>query len=229
MYYPFLGHLLSELDWRVVEPSPLFTITNLLPKNVGNRSPTRISVKEVLGVYNPDIPEEIRRLQESECLRSKTGWHSARSSGHNCWNTSSLSPATQEFPNLSRAFTALLTLPITTATAEKSFSALRRLKTYLRSTMKEDRLSWLALMHIHKQQFEKKPTLVWNGGGVGYTFHWQPYGRAGYTRTLVICVRGYIQTGFKNFQVHTYPYSNRICPSTRTRHSSTQDSSNIRI
>ena len=30
----------------------------------------------------------------------------------------------QEFPNLSRAFTALLTLPITTTTAERSFSAL---------------------------------------------------------------------------------------------------------
>ena len=41
-------------------------------------------------------------------------------------------------------------LPITTATTERSFSALRRLKTYLRSTMKEDRLSGLALMDIHK-------------------------------------------------------------------------------
>ena len=56
----------------------------------------------------------------------------------------------QEFPNLSRAFTALLTRPITTATPERSLSVLRRLKTYLRSIMKEDRLSGLALMHIHK-------------------------------------------------------------------------------
>ena len=39
-------------------------------------------------------------------------------------------------------------------------------------------------------------------------------------------------SGLKNFHVHTYPYSNRICPSTRIRHvsgftlihSSTQDS-----
>ena len=31
-----------------------------------------------------------------------------------------------------------------------SFSAPRRLKTHLRSTMKEERLSGLALMHIHK-------------------------------------------------------------------------------
>ena len=33
---------------------------------------------------------------------------------------------------------------------EKSSSALRGLKTYFRSTVKEDRLSRLALMHIHK-------------------------------------------------------------------------------
>jgi hypothetical protein len=35
------------------------------------------------------------------------------------------------------------------ATAERSFSVLRRLKTYLRSTMNNNRLSSLALMHIH--------------------------------------------------------------------------------
>ena len=33
---------------------------------------------------------------------------------------------------------------------ERYFSALRRLKTYLRSTIKEDRLSGLAQMHIYK-------------------------------------------------------------------------------
>jgi len=52
----------------------------------------------------------------------------------------------QEFLNLSRAFTALLTLPSTTTTAESSLSALRILKTYLRSTMKDDHLSELALV-----------------------------------------------------------------------------------
>ena len=36
------------------------------------------------------------------------------------------------------------------ATAERSFSVLRRLKTYVRSTMNNDRLSSLALMHIHR-------------------------------------------------------------------------------
>jgi len=32
MYYPFLDHLISELDLCIIEPSPLFTLTNVFPK-----------------------------------------------------------------------------------------------------------------------------------------------------------------------------------------------------
>ena len=35
-------------------------------------------------------------------------------------------------------------------TAERSFSPLRHLKTWTRSTKKEERLSGLALMHVHR-------------------------------------------------------------------------------
>lgn len=45
----------------------------------------------------------------------------------------------------------LATLPVTNSSAERSFSSLRRLKTYLRFTMSENRLCGLALMHIHRQ------------------------------------------------------------------------------
>ena len=44
----------------------------------------------------------------------------------------------------------LLTMPVASATAEMSFSVLRRLKTYVRLTMKNDRLSSLGLMHINR-------------------------------------------------------------------------------
>ena len=39
-------------------------------------------------------------------------------------------------------------MPVASATAEMPFNVLRRLKTYVRSTMKNDRLSSLGLMHI---------------------------------------------------------------------------------
>ena len=44
-----------------------------------------------------------------------------------------------------------LTVPMTNATAERSFSTLRQLKTYLRSTMTEKRLNHVIFLHIHKE------------------------------------------------------------------------------
>ena len=44
----------------------------------------------------------------------------------------------------------ILIMPATNATSERSFSALRRVKTYLRSTMRQDRLNDLMLLHVHK-------------------------------------------------------------------------------
>ena len=48
------------------------------------------------------------------------------------------------FPNLQKLFIISCTLPVTSCEAERSFSVQRRTKTYLRSTMGEERLSgWL--------------------------------------------------------------------------------------
>ena len=44
-----------------------------------------------------------------------------------------------------------LTVPITSATSERTFSAMKRLLTYLRSTMTEKRLNNCVLLHIHKE------------------------------------------------------------------------------
>lgn len=54
------------------------------------------------------------------------------------------------FPNVYYLLNVLAVLPVTTCEAERSISCLRRLKTYMRSTMGQDRFSGLALMNIHK-------------------------------------------------------------------------------
>ena len=46
----------------------------------------------------------------------------------------------------------ILVMPATNATSESSFSALRRLKTWLRSTTTQSRLNWCMLLHIHKEK-----------------------------------------------------------------------------
>src|SRR5690606_3287598 len=54
------------------------------------------------------------------------------------------------FPVVHRMLRILLALPVSVATAERSFSALRRLKTWLRNRMVEERLVGLALLHVHR-------------------------------------------------------------------------------
>ena len=53
-------------------------------------------------------------------------------------------------PELSKVLKIYSVLPISSCEAERSFSALKRLKTYLRSKMGQNRLSSLALMHLER-------------------------------------------------------------------------------
>lgn len=55
----------------------------------------------------------------------------------------------KNFPNLYRLLQIACILPVTSAEAERSFSAVRRIKTCLRSCMGEDRLAALVLMNYH--------------------------------------------------------------------------------
>ena len=52
------------------------------------------------------------------------------------------------FPNVSVALRVVLTIPVSVASGERSFSKLKLIKTFLRSSMKEDRLNSLALLSI---------------------------------------------------------------------------------
>ena len=56
---------------------------------------------------------------------------------------------------IKKLLTIVLTSPVSSCTAERSFSGLRRLKTYLRSRMSQERLNAGALMHVHKDVVEK--------------------------------------------------------------------------
>ena len=44
----------------------------------------------------------------------------------------------------------MMVLPVTSYEAERSFSTLRRLKTYLHTTMSQERLNGLALLNVYK-------------------------------------------------------------------------------
>jgi hypothetical protein len=54
------------------------------------------------------------------------------------------------YPNIYAIFTVLITMPVSSASSERSFSAMRRVKNGLRATMGDERLSNLSLLHIHR-------------------------------------------------------------------------------
>ncbi|KAL6225766.1 hypothetical protein ACLB2K_004615 [Fragaria x ananassa] len=59
------------------------------------------------------------------------------------------------YPNAHVAYRILLTIPVTVASAERSFSKLKLIKTYLRSTMSQERLNDLAMLSIEKKVVAK--------------------------------------------------------------------------
>jgi hypothetical protein len=57
-----------------------------------------------------------------------------------------------EFPQVTTLLKLLLVSPASSAEAERSFSALRRLKTWLRSAMTDTRLNAVSVCHVHQQK-----------------------------------------------------------------------------
>ncbi|XP_025192119.1 zinc finger MYM-type protein 1-like [Melanaphis sacchari] len=56
------------------------------------------------------------------------------------------------FPSITIALEIFLSLPATSCTAERSFSTLRRVKTWLRSTTCEERLNGLCMLSVHRER-----------------------------------------------------------------------------
>jgi len=56
------------------------------------------------------------------------------------------------YPVIFQILNIFISLPPTTCTVERSFSILRRVKTWLRSTTEEDRLNGLCMMSLHRER-----------------------------------------------------------------------------
>ena len=48
-----------------------------------------------------------------------------------------------------------MVMPATNAVSERSFSVLKRIKSYLRSTTSNNRLNHLMVLHVHKDKLDK--------------------------------------------------------------------------
>ena len=56
------------------------------------------------------------------------------------------------YPSVRTCLAILTVMPVSTATAEKSFSIMQRVKIYLRSTMVTERLSGLGVLNLYREK-----------------------------------------------------------------------------
>jgi len=62
-----------------------------------------------------------------------------------------IAPITGLISELVKLVKIVLCMPVTSCTCERSFSSLRRLKNYLRTTMTQERLNHLAILNTHSE------------------------------------------------------------------------------
>lgn len=140
VYLPFLDAVISHLDDRFSEGIlPVLKIQNLLDI-------TPEKAEELQQAFSKEMPEASSFLAEAEKWRLH-----CVSVGRRLSLLEALVEAKEEmFPNIHTLLSLLLCLPVTTCDVERSFSALKRVKTAARSSMGEERLNGLALPYVHR-------------------------------------------------------------------------------
>ena len=132
IYLTYVDGLSCSLRERFSDNTSFFALLLLLPPN----KPTQID--EIERSYSLDnLESEVRLWRFSlspevkrECLQE-------------------LFMSTQDYPSVRSAIQIIMALPSTIVEAERSFSCMKPVKTWLRSTMTSDRLSDLCVLHCH--------------------------------------------------------------------------------
>lgn len=157
-YYPLLDTLIENIKSRFQKNQLdlLCKMEVLLTASMKTKSVSDDSIEEAcsavsaaFGIESDTLASEINLFRRKEHDSVQTDRHP-------------ISQLLQEFkqnnhyqkifPNLFKLLRIFITVPVSTATAERSFSVLKRVKNYLRNTMLQERLSNLAILAIEKDQ-----------------------------------------------------------------------------
>ena len=126
-YLPLVNHLIQELNGRLINHNDRFLGPYIIPTQLGSLN--RETTNKIYNAYSNDL---------SHRVVFDNGMGACRGGGggpNNLWDTLSCTSESENlYPNVATVLTILLTMPVSTATPERSFSTMRRAKTYVRST-----------------------------------------------------------------------------------------------
>ena len=142
----FLDHISSNLNAQFsVMAVTASSLLGLVPAIVSTRD---IDIADALKMYSNDLPSPELVTQEIK------HWKLRYENMPEDKRPASVATAIKEcdpmyFPNIRTLLQIACTLPVTSCECERSASTLRRLHNYMRASMGQERMTALALMHIH--------------------------------------------------------------------------------
>ena len=159
VFYPFIDHVVGELETRFsIQHEGLIAAQNLLPLYLPKLTDRHI--EKIKDYFSKHLDFSEKSNFDAELARWKMK-HAMEPESEQEGAMPDCSP--QEFPAIHKVLSIFLTTPVGSVSCERSFSALRRLKLWTRSSMTEDRLSGLAMLLIHRgTDFIPTPTEIYD-------------------------------------------------------------------
>ena len=150
-FYPVIDRLVNEMTRRFsTEAGAVLMGTSALnPENATFLEKESLEpMAQLYGIKKDDLLAEVhqmrrlleRKKEQGETLSSTLEF------------LSMLKPYKDSFEDIYKLLRIAVTLPVTSASCERSFSCMRRVKTYLRNRMANPRLSNLACLSIHAER-----------------------------------------------------------------------------
>ena len=161
-YYEALDSTIAGINNRFNQPGYVMykSVENLL-LNAANKTPFEEHFKQVMDLYKDDFDSNLLSAQLqifSTAIKTEAIGTVTRTSVslRDCIQfLHDLSPAKKLFfSEICRLTKLVLVMPATNAVSERCFSAMRRLKTYLRSCMGQSRLNHIMILSIYKEEVD---------------------------------------------------------------------------
>lgn len=150
IYFTFTDFVIAEMETKLsIKNNNISNLKGIIPKYC--ESTEFSNIVESAAFYISDLPGTLTEF-EGELKTWILIWKQKTIEQRPSTVSETLSSSFIKcYPNIERLLIIYGTIPITTCTAERSFSSIKRIKTYLRSVMGENRLNGLALMNIHPE------------------------------------------------------------------------------
>jgi hypothetical protein len=153
----YLDYLIESIDarfnQRLIDVMPL---EGLIPANLNMYDDKNII--KAAKIYVQDLHDDTSSTIRTDLFIWKQQWSQNTIPKP---NSALDSHRTNLQPNIKILLQLFATLPVTSFTPERTFSALNRLKIVLRSTMLENRLNGLAMANINKkEQFDESEIIT---------------------------------------------------------------------